>query len=506
MDPLKKLLALGLELAPLGLEVRSDNDPYFCTPRGASIFAWAGADGIHYCTIRGFGPMIFAVSPMNGPGEWVHPIAKDGRELLRLLLACGDAALLEQAWQWDRRQFSSHLRQHPPSAEQQALLDRLQALSGLTPAEDPFGTLSALQKSFDRKRLRYTEDVLDPDMNPNAPFPPWAVFFSGGFWGRGGGERPGSVLPLARRFRWAEREWQVPAVYLCGKGLVLDLCMEVSREELWYFSARWGLTPENDDLSRFSAEDQLRIQAENPLSFAVSPALTLNGRPLRRSRSWSLCWNPLFSGNAPESRQILEHYGLSPENGWVFWRFSFPWATARRPALKRLTLQLAQTPHALPGPVFSADFPGQKIVLTHPEGTEYTLTVQELTRESLPETAFVDAAPDDPRQYARLTYTLSPALERNAPRICAAFPGDPPRRKTPAAPFPFVPEFVPEAENAACICLIGGADGPTALVLRQTESALQTACSPLCFQLPEQLLWRAVFTLSPPPPAEFPLL
>lgn len=69
MDPLKKLLALGLELAPLGLEVRSDNDPYFCTPRGASIFAWAGADGIHYCTIRGFGPMIFAVSPMNGPGE-----------------------------------------------------------------------------------------------------------------------------------------------------------------------------------------------------------------------------------------------------------------------------------------------------------------------------------------------------------------------------------------------------------------------------------------------------
>ena len=58
-------LKRGFDLAPLGWETEGAFIPYFCTPRGAKVLGWAGVDGIHYCTIRGFGEMIFAVSPMN---------------------------------------------------------------------------------------------------------------------------------------------------------------------------------------------------------------------------------------------------------------------------------------------------------------------------------------------------------------------------------------------------------------------------------------------------------
>ena len=61
----QKFLKLGIDLDPLGAGRSEDNSAYFCTPKGASIFGWAGVDGIHFCFIRGFGGMVFAVSPMN---------------------------------------------------------------------------------------------------------------------------------------------------------------------------------------------------------------------------------------------------------------------------------------------------------------------------------------------------------------------------------------------------------------------------------------------------------
>lgn len=73
----QKFLRSGIDLSPVGVERREDNNPYFCTPKGASIFGWAGVDGIHFCFIRGFGGMVFAVSPMNSAPDFVHPLAKD---------------------------------------------------------------------------------------------------------------------------------------------------------------------------------------------------------------------------------------------------------------------------------------------------------------------------------------------------------------------------------------------------------------------------------------------
>ena len=143
---------------------------YFCTPRGAEIIGWAGVDGIHYCTIPEFGEMIFAVSPMN-VGDYVHPIAENFLDLLRLLLSCGDMAALEQCYAWDEEQFKAFLIDYPITKEQQAILDTLREAFDLEPIEDAFAYVKALQKSFELSKIPYTEDYYDIDMNPAAPVP-----------------------------------------------------------------------------------------------------------------------------------------------------------------------------------------------------------------------------------------------------------------------------------------------------------------------------------------------
>lgn len=110
---LKKFLQRGVDLSPVGVELREDNTNYFCTPKGASVFGWAGIDGIHFCFIRGFGEMVFSVSPMNTSPDYVHPVAENFTDFLRLILACGDVAAVEQAWMWNEAQFEAFLNENP---------------------------------------------------------------------------------------------------------------------------------------------------------------------------------------------------------------------------------------------------------------------------------------------------------------------------------------------------------------------------------------------------------
>lgn len=67
----------------------------------------AGMDGIHFCFVRGFGGVVFSVTPMNLVPNLVHPLANNFEDFLRLLLACGDSAALEQAWMWDKSQLQA---------------------------------------------------------------------------------------------------------------------------------------------------------------------------------------------------------------------------------------------------------------------------------------------------------------------------------------------------------------------------------------------------------------
>lgn len=159
MTDYQKYEALNLDGAWINLEKGAANGGYFCTPRGARVIGWE--NGIHYCFIRGYGEMVFAVNPESCVEENVYPLAADFRDFLRLLLACGTTTAIEQIVWWDEARFLKFLEEDETPPERAAVLRRIQDAFSLEPMERPFQYVKALQADFDRSRLRYTDEYYE---------------------------------------------------------------------------------------------------------------------------------------------------------------------------------------------------------------------------------------------------------------------------------------------------------------------------------------------------------
>lgn len=492
----QKFLRIGISLAPLGIETREDNAAYFCTPKGASIIGWAGVDGIHYCRIHGFGNMIFAVSPMNSAPDYVHPIAEDFETLLRLLLVCGDAAALEQAWQWNEEQFSAFLTENSSTDETKSLLSEMGRKLHLSPIENPWQYLHSLQESFDYSKIKYTGDIADPDMNAKAELaaPEWKVYFNGNFWGHHGKDRAGVEICIGKEFEWAGHHWLIPAAYSCGKGLVVDFCMRAAPDEIRSFMKKWNLNVENDSIEHFTGEQQLKMESDNPLCMHFEPQLVVNGHRMKTSHGCAVTYNPCLPDGVVhelEAKWAMEHYGLDAAYGWVICRSAFPWIRNRRPEIQTLSLTMEHQCLPIPGPHFKIHAPGDSFRFVHPVSrTEYTLTVQELEQQALPANSFHSDRWFYPTHFTAMSYTISPETSASI-TVSDCDEGDKPLEITPSDDL-----FSPSAVNdAACIGIIGGADGSTALVFGGSKQGkLCTACSSLHFEpVQHDIEWRITF-------------
>ncbi len=509
----QKFLKLGIDLGSLGAGRSEDNSAYFCTPKGASIFGWAGVDGIHFCFIRGFGGMVFAVSPMNGAPDYVHPLSKDFADFLRLLLACGNTAALEQAWMWDEAQFASFLRENPPTPGQQLVLSEVAAKLHLTKMEHPWAYLKELQSSFDYRKIKYTEDYYDLDMNPDIQpaEPEWKVYFNGNFWGHHGKDRAGTEIPLGKEFTWANHSWIIPAAYSCSKGLVMDFCMRVEPEEIQNFIRKWNLNPENDSDENFTQEQQMQMEWENPCCLHFRPQLVCNGKTLRTSHGSGICFYPrMLEGWADqtEANWAVQHYGLDPAYCWVICRSAFPWAGKRRSQAKTLSLTMEEQPGQLPGPHFKTHQPGDTFTFSHPaSNVEYTLTVQELAPQTLPSRSFGSDRWVYPTNMVAMSYTLSPEPEEDLLiRDCRE--GDRPIEAAPKDPMCPTANMRPTANSSAAVFAIGGADGPTSILFGNgKQGKLRNTYSSLHFEsMEEDIEWRIDFKVRRFEEASFILL
>ncbi len=483
----KKYQKLNIDSSRIGLGRGECESTYFCTPDGAEIIGWGGVDGIHYCFVRGFGEMVFAVSPMNTPGNYVHPVARDFMDFLRLLLACGDAAALEQVYSWEQAQFDAFLQDNPFAVEQQVVLDTIREKLVITPMEQPFAYIKELQNGFDYRLIPYTADYYDM-VAVEPPIPEWKVYFDADFWGRCGRGRAGKEIPLNKQFLWGDEVWTIPAIYPCGKGLIVDFCLQVPPERIRAFLERWNLSG-NDDGAKNTLERRMRMDAENPLVARVNPKVILNGTELSSCHGCGFCWNPCFpEGNGLEAWSVMRHYGLDPEQGYAVWRGAFHWKTKRKPQIKTLSAILMQEPVAIPGPHFRASSPGEQIELIHPStGMKHILTVQEYEQQELPAERFNNPDLEFPGRFARMVYTLSPDLPDQAFMVADCARGDRPRQKR-ADP------RAPQATGDCCVGVIGGADGPTAIFLGGSgQGKLCTACSSLHFEPVDNVEWRMVF-------------
>lgn len=485
----QKFLKENIDLVPLGVGYQENAYPYFCTPKGANIIGWAGVDGIHYCFIRGFGEMVFAISPMSTPGNYVHPLAKDFSDFLRLLLACQDAAALEQAYCWNQEQFDAFLRDNPPTDAQQAVLNVIQEKLHLAPMEQAFSYLKELQAEFDYSSIKFTEDYYD--FVPEAPqIPEWKVYFEGNFWGHQGRDHAGKEVPVNKQFTWGNECWQVPAMYICRKGLVIDFCVQISVNQIRAFMEKWNLSLDSE-CTEFDDEQQAAIDAENPLSVHINPQVNLNGSVMQRTHGCSVSWNPGMPENmynGLEAKSIIEHYSLDPSYGWVIWRFSFPWKTKRKPQIRTLRLSIAQEPIAIAGPHFRVAASGEQIEFTHPiTGVKHTLIVQEYEQQEMSQKHWNDETQEFPSYFTVMSYTLTPELSDRDFAVTDTVCSDHPRQKQ-------IDLNGPTATNAAVIGIIGSADGPTAIALvNNAKQKLHATCSALHFQPEKDVEWRIVF-------------
>lgn len=483
-DHYEAFLQTGIDLSPFGWERCDGFEPYFCTPCEARVLGCAGVDGIHYCTIPDFGDMIFAVSPMNF-GDCVHPIARDFRELLRLLLAGADLAALEQCYAWDEAQYRAFLQDEPETAEQRAARAAIREALGLSPVEDAFRTVKDLQRTFDLSRIPYTAEYYETTGEPvPAEAAPWRVSFSGGFWSDedGGGE----TLPIGRRFSWDGRDWLIPAVYVFPEGIVMDFCAEAEPADIRAFLDRWGLWQgEPDELSEAQRE---AMERENPLQVDFDAELLWNGAVLQQTSGCGVCWFPADcrvegTENDRSAAALLAHYGLDESQGWALHRRSFPFPEDAERVPRTLALRLMAEARAFSGESFTVSAPGQSVALTHPRtGERFTLTVTAFEPETLPASAFPDPARECPTVLVTMRYVLMPEPTGGFQlRDCA--PADPPRRRAAASP----------QGGSAAIGIIGGADGPVAVFAAPKGAAGRGACSSLHFAPPKQVTWRPVF-------------
>ncbi len=490
-----KFLGKQIDLAPLGIERREDNCPYFCTPKGASIIGWAGVDGIHYCFIRGFGEMVFAVRPMEIAPNYVRPISGSFEDFLRLLLACRDANILEQAWQWSEKDFYQALEGSVSDQSVFEALDQIQNSMKLTPMEEPWAYLHQLQESFDYSKIKYTEDFYDPELNENAPQEEWAVYYDGTIYGHSGRDKAGTEIPVKKEFQYAGRTFLVPAVYSCAKGMVVDFCMRVELEKFQRYWAKWGDRYE-DDLNR---RERNLSYLENPLYFELEPEVTVNGKVLKRRSGSGICYIP-GDPSEPETRFLAEHYHLSEEYAWSVSRACFPWKSARRPAIKSLMLTMVQEPVKVPGAVFEVSGPGEQIDLKIP-GNPFTLTVKGYEPQTLDASMISPGEMEYPTCYTMMTYTLSPKPEEGTLSIQDLAECDQPKPKQA--------EHITEYGSceAAAIGIIGGADGPTAMIVGapQTEQEF-AACSAPHFEPAQRIQWYPVLRVTEYEPATITLI
>ena len=318
--------------------------------------------------------------------------------------------------------------------------------------------------------------------------------------------RPGQEMPCEAVSDWGGQYFIIPAIYLCGKGLVVDVCRRVERKEIEAHYQKWAVY-EGVEVDEDSLEIAEQVEAENPFScFDYLPQVTINGKTVGYSRGAGEYYNPLRSEEAvvcsgeQAARDIVKHYGLDPEQGWDLRQWSFPWATKRRPArIISLTLTLAQREQPAEAVRFTAE-PGKHIEFAHPiTGEPCVLTVKALKQTRLPEREFPQIGPpmEWPRETVEMRYTLTPAVTTGWVQVNDCARSDQPIRKSDA----------PTEDGS--IAIIGGADGPTAVFMSgENDGDICTAFAAMHFEpaAPERVVWKIVYYQKQFPDETFPLL
>ncbi len=492
MNYLQSYLRSKLDLSNIGFQRRERESSYFCTPVLSKVIGWAGVDGIHFCTTKGFEEMIFAVSPMNTPGSYVHPVARNFEDFLRLILACHDTAAIEQCWFMDREVFDQFILDNPPTDEMQACLDAIRKKYDLTPMEDPFGYIHDLQNGFDYSAIQYPPDYEEwVPVEPQAPA--WKVISNGDLIDDDPDATGGEPVRVDASFIWAGIEWFVPEIYAFKDSVSVYILGRID-------PAKVPIFPEGTIVTQ---EDQERMNAENPMNIDVRFELFVNGLRLISCNSTGMNWMPIDNWDH-EPKWVLEHYGMDLSYAWRVTRANFRWPGNRRRELKEVSFTIRQNPISVSGTHFITPMEADSVTVKHPQtGAEYTVYVDELSQEQTDVRIVNQGDMEYPSKYIRMAYRIWPELDRKQFRIVDCTPNDQPRPREGYQRDPNV------AVSSVGFGIIGGADGPTVVMMGQPNAPhaqIRYAISSPHFEYPEKIEWRIVFHETPNDPMTISLI
>lgn len=488
----QKFKKLKINHSAIELGIDGTEEKYFCTPKGARIIGSAGVDGIHYCFVRGQGEMVFAVSPMNTPGKNVFPIARTFEDLLRLLMACGSMAALEQVHQWDEEQFEEYITENRPNEQILDIFDVLKEKLGIIPMDEPFTYLRRLQDSYNYGELNFSKEYYEIfNAYPIDEIPSeWKVTLEGGFQPERG--KHGEEISINKQFFWGDELWHVPAAYLFRDGIVVDFCIQLNEERLKAFFNNYRELEEQG--IQLSEAEQFKINLENPTNIDFNPKIVMNGESLCRSYGCGQTWIPssILGDDSWEDRYggwVLEHYGLDCTKAWLINRFSFERSGRRKADIQSLELCLERDKVNIPGIIFETPAVGESINFVHPiTGVEHLLTIQEFEMEKMAENRFHDDTLEFPRHLAAMTYTIYPDLANDTFVLKDCDNGDSPRSKNPN-------ERGHYAMSVGAIAVIRSNNDPSQVYYVNGEEVKpHVICSSLHFEpIQNPVEWRLIF-------------
>lgn len=461
---LQKLVDSGINLSSLGLELcdMTEDERYFCTPERAEVFGRVGVDGIHFCFAGGHGDMVFCVCPMDLAPRYVRPVARSFADFLSLLVSCGDTSVIESAWRYDKETFKGECEAAMSGSGNEAARAELREKLGVLPMADPYDYIRSLQADFDYSEFDMPVD--EPARKPKA----WKVYFDKGLYAPASRGRAGEEIRVGRSITLNGDEWRIPSIYVCPRGIVVDVLHIVDNAKYAdFYDRNCFLVHYGDDIPE---GERRRIESENPLNVDPTAALIVNGKTLVGSGGTSCVYDPVPEhGDMEETAMaVKEHYSLDDQHTVVVWRLNFA-GRFRADGIDSMEL------------VMSADMKLVKSVpvdvnaetaFEFPGGERHTLTVSEVTPVDIG-----DMASDGtrlPRYITSVTYRIEPDLPREVCRLCDYNQSDRPIRDASGV-----------SDSNAVIGIIGGADGPAVViggaVVKGTDESCRVVSSSLSF-------------------------
>lgn len=327
----------------------------------------------------------------------------------------------------------------------------------------------------------------------------WDVYFSSGFYGTKKGKK-GEKVEINKSFVWAGKEWIIPAVYVCPKGIVADICEKTDCEILKQFKEKWSFCGYNEN--KLTDEQKTEFINDIPTPTGFRTELTVNGKVSMNAYGSSVTYIPQeFLPDGDESNRdaikTIDYYNLSRDDGWTVHRISIPWATAKKPVIKSAELRLVADMKSVNGDKFTTPGAGEKIEFINPlNGNRHTLEVKDIRKN---ETAFSVEGYDFPDKNTVMSFTVEPDIDKKNFSVMDTVQNDAPVKTG---------EKLTDNE-ASSIAIIGGADGPTAVFVAERPDAgagLHTASSALKREHRENIVWQFVFRQKPDEDITFTLI